>query len=528
VGAWTYDGASWQKVQGPQPPPREDAQMAYDDNRNVVVLFGGKNVVDGSTFSDTWEWNGTWTQRVASGPDPRSRGLLSASPDGDVILVGGTDDAQNFHDVWRYDGQWTLLAPNPFARSQPRLGALVPSPAGGLVFVTENTNDGRQETWQRQDGLWSFVGDTAPNAPAVRDNATVAFDSNRNVVVLSFGFIGSSVMNDVWEMNASHVWTQRFTDAPQAGRPSQRQGTTAIFDPFSNKLMVLSGVDNNGNLIDDAWLYDGAWAPLPGAHPRPRQFASVAFDPGLNQIVLYGGQDQSGRPLGDTWLRDASGWHEDFPSTSPPVRAGAGAAYSSDLGGIVLFGGEGADSLLSQTWLFRDDSWQMQPQNDVAGDGEPNASAPWQQAAFDAQSNEIVVKSDDDEFAFAGPGDHPGFVFHVAASSALAKPGSITTSIEVRANAGGTASSSTTAGSTQNGVLVRVWDGAQFVDAGTSTASAQSLTLVDGFAPATSLLGAVGGDQHIHVAVAALGDTGDTGASVSLDALSVRYGYREP
>lgn len=57
VATWILTGNVWRKYDGPSPPRRKGAQMAFDVARNVVVLHGGD---DGSkVLNDTWEWNGT-------------------------------------------------------------------------------------------------------------------------------------------------------------------------------------------------------------------------------------------------------------------------------------------------------------------------------------------------------------------------------------------------------------------------------------------------------------------------------------
>ena len=59
---WAWNGTGWSQVSGGGPSaPRYGPGMAYDAQRNRVVLFGGfiGGVLQGGTFlSDTWEWNG--------------------------------------------------------------------------------------------------------------------------------------------------------------------------------------------------------------------------------------------------------------------------------------------------------------------------------------------------------------------------------------------------------------------------------------------------------------------------------------
>ena len=65
---WQWDGQSWTQVNDIGPRARSEAAMAYDDQRQQTVLFGGTS---GSVaFNDTWEWNGEdWTQVADGGPE---------------------------------------------------------------------------------------------------------------------------------------------------------------------------------------------------------------------------------------------------------------------------------------------------------------------------------------------------------------------------------------------------------------------------------------------------------------------------
>ncbi len=61
---WRWDGTSWSKLAGAQPDFRLNAAMAYDRDRDRVVLFGGEVAQGVPDLADTWEFDGTaWTRR---------------------------------------------------------------------------------------------------------------------------------------------------------------------------------------------------------------------------------------------------------------------------------------------------------------------------------------------------------------------------------------------------------------------------------------------------------------------------------
>ena len=62
--SWRWDGATWTRVAGVQPPVRYSSALEYDRDRNRVVLYGGEVGAGMPDRSDTWEFDGTtWTQR---------------------------------------------------------------------------------------------------------------------------------------------------------------------------------------------------------------------------------------------------------------------------------------------------------------------------------------------------------------------------------------------------------------------------------------------------------------------------------
>lgn len=93
--------------------------MAFDESRDVSVLFGGRA---GSLYSnETWEWDGTtWQLRAAGGPMARSGHTLAYDSERErVLLFGGNSGSANLGDTWAWDGAaWTVDgSPMPSART---------------------------------------------------------------------------------------------------------------------------------------------------------------------------------------------------------------------------------------------------------------------------------------------------------------------------------------------------------------------------------------------------------------------------
>jgi hypothetical protein len=107
---WEFDGRRWsvkEFVDGPG--PRTSPGAAYDSKRGVTVVFGG---VDSSGFlGDLWAWTGTKWRKLAdassAGPVPRATGQLAYDQRRDrVVLFGGRNrwPDGDLNDTWEWDG----------------------------------------------------------------------------------------------------------------------------------------------------------------------------------------------------------------------------------------------------------------------------------------------------------------------------------------------------------------------------------------------------------------------------------------
>ena len=85
--------------------------MAYDSDRDVVVLFGGQDA-SGNVLDDTWEWDGTtWLQVFSPGGPPTPRmdhAMIYDAASGNTIMHGGRDGNGN---VFATDSEKELEQP---------------------------------------------------------------------------------------------------------------------------------------------------------------------------------------------------------------------------------------------------------------------------------------------------------------------------------------------------------------------------------------------------------------------------------
>ncbi|MBN1484674.1 MAG: hypothetical protein JXA37_08125 [Chloroflexia bacterium] len=150
---WQYDGRNWQKLDlAPQPPPRAEAAMAYDPERQVVVLFGGYGQ-DGRLLDDTWEYDGHSWRRVATPQSAAARAghaMVYEQTQKALLLYGGRSEivGQSWGDTWLYrDHNWSTVenAPQPEAPpSSPYPYCPLERPAGaGTLYIMPITDFGQ-------------------------------------------------------------------------------------------------------------------------------------------------------------------------------------------------------------------------------------------------------------------------------------------------------------------------------------------------------------------------------------------------
>lgn len=87
--------------------------------------------------------------------------------------------------------------------------------------------------------------------------------------------------------------------------------------------------------------------------PTPRANAPAAYEPQSRSIVVFGG-DGHDRVLSDTWVYDCSTrtWSQRFPEQVPPARAGAIFDYLPDAKTLLLAGGYSRRAMASDLWTY--------------------------------------------------------------------------------------------------------------------------------------------------------------------------------
>jgi N-acetylneuraminic acid mutarotase len=293
---WVYDiaSATWTQKNcvSSCPAGRAVHSMAYDDNKNLFIVFGGY-LTSGHSFetNETWTYNlatNTWTKLDFGSQDIPARrhwGSLEYNPDQKVTyLFGGHYNNQGcpgdimYNDVWKLDIRgatptWTKLNP----ASDPTFGKPAPRQSDWIYNTAENkfyVLGGKQELGP------------APGTPCGSGG------SNRE-----------TFYNDIWSYDpVANEWKRIQANQKDYTHYPKERRTKMVYDAPYNRVIFFSGVSQ----AKDTWIYDfddDKWSTVQDTDyiiPRVRMASAAAWDPANNVMYMYGGIS-GGTILGDFW-----------------------------------------------------------------------------------------------------------------------------------------------------------------------------------------------------------------------------------
>ena len=278
-----------------------------------------------------------------------------------VLMTGGSavDSRREyvlFNDLWSFDGiAWTQL-PSSGDRIS---GARIDSDSQQQLYSFGGFRDDRAIGDLRvlADHVWRPVG--------VHPSVTTAeggfvFDAARNrFVAFGGGSAGNALVSEVWEWDG-RGWTQSPATPPPA-----RGSHVMVYDARRKKVVVFGGMgvrtaNIESAMLGDTWEYDGErWTRMNAVGPSPRLGAGAAFDSKRGLVILFGGADDQ-RAFNDLWAWDGVAWKR-IAVGGPEPRVMGNIAYDKRRDRIVLFGGRRHTPLnadLSDTWEWDGKAWR--------------------------------------------------------------------------------------------------------------------------------------------------------------------------
>jgi hypothetical protein len=222
-------------------------------------------------------------------------------------------------------------------------------------------------TVRLQQWVPDWVQPTVSSAPSARCCSGIAYDAATFSTLLFGGGNAGTIYGDTW------VWRSGWYQLSPAASPSARSAPGTAYDPTTGTVVLFGGGDNNGTL-NDTWTWNGlTWTQqFPTVSPPARAGnQSMVYDAATGTVVLFGGYSAGtagfgGVPLGDTWVWNGrtKTWTQKFPALSPSPRR-APLAYDPITRTVVLFGGDngGGDCCniyYNDTWTWNGVTWTKQ------------------------------------------------------------------------------------------------------------------------------------------------------------------------
>jgi len=255
-GTWEFNGQFWSKndSQWDTPPARSGAQMVYDTNREVMVLYGGKNLIaDEFPPYHTWEYDGTtWTpvNTPTAPPERLTHGMAYDAKEGVVVMYGGTDSSLTgfLNDTWIYDGtDWTERTPSITPSELGRGGHMMaysPLRQKVLLFGGIHIFDRFTDTWLYDTAQNTWTELETPTSPSLRIFFGMVWNEVRQKMMIYGGFDSQSPLNDTWELDG-FSWRRR---APVSA-PNAPPVPVMVYDFARRQPMIYGG------LSDETWMY---------------------------------------------------------------------------------------------------------------------------------------------------------------------------------------------------------------------------------------------------------------------------------
>lgn len=293
------------------PTPRRGMAMAYDANRGVTVMFGGRT--GNGIIAETWEWDGNFWLRRFSNSAPSAREyacMVYDTVSKSMFLYGGTSGSSHLSDSWSWDGTtWTRLSPSSSPGGLQRTAMAHDSHRGVTVlFGGRRGTSELKETWEWDGGNWTQNTAANPNMKG-RYGHFMGYDAERKLIVCGEGNGGSGTFT-----YDGKTWSSSGYGG--AGYAS------CCFDEDLRRLVMFGGGGNNQSSFPLSSFELSYWQQVQTfGQPGDRRDFGMCYDSRRRRIVVFGGADRNYQPIGDTWelAKDCRTVAEGHPGGGLPI-----------------------------------------------------------------------------------------------------------------------------------------------------------------------------------------------------------------
>lgn len=196
--------------------------------------------------------------------------------------------------------------------------------------------------------------------PSTLGGAMVENDAHGLVLLL--GAPSIPLANSAWRFDGeswSRVNNPPIVTVPEGLAKPTRFAATG--DTGRDHSLLFGGLIGN-KYSSSTITFDGETFRLVGdakqSAPPARADAALAYFEPLDLVVLFGGEGDNGL-LGDTWVWNGESWTAVNSNPNPAPRSGHAMAYDPTRGYIVMYGGTTSNGNSNETWHFDGNEWTL-------------------------------------------------------------------------------------------------------------------------------------------------------------------------
>ncbi|MHA1950430.1 MAG: Kelch repeat-containing protein [Candidatus Thorarchaeota archaeon] len=416
---WSYDVETntWTEMSPPVSPSRRwSPAMAYDEESDRVILFGGRphDYIVNYVMNDTWAYDfntDTW-EFINTVPHPVARRMQSMVYDSaadSMVLFGGSDEYDiTLGDTWLFDynsNNWTQQDPTNHPSARVRHGMIYDSESN-VVLSFFGAGDTGDSSIIQNDLVWAY--DTGNDhwrgmSPITQKglvDTMMAYDSESDMSIIFGGMdftYPQPIVGQTWSYDLN---SDSYFDLSPVTAPSARAAGGITYDSQSDRIVQFGGILSlTSNLASgETWIYDynsNNWTnPAPAIAPSARLGTYMTYDSGSDRVILFGGITLNPSTVihNDTWAYDleTNTWEEMNPTSAPVARYGSAITYDSESDRVILFGGNPSATTttgtFSDTWMY---DYELDRWAEVSTTGHPPAGYTGKMA-YDSESDKVV------------------------------------------------------------------------------------------------------------------------------------------
>ncbi len=368
---------------------------AYDNAGNLVKTVGGPVAAGHTLFREADQLFGTNVSHFDISEDTEALVSVSYQRDRDSTGPAQVHDLSRFGSAWRvYPGDpsvtWDGLAAVNRGAAAAAVAVWQIDANGGLIrgpvsVVDQLPAQGKalylfDRDFESEPGAYFEITSSEPLAvialrgnrdsdfiwensavrlpepeagpiPPARIDYAFSFDPVKRVAVMVGGYDEQfDLLEDTWLWNG-----RRWRQAETGSSPMPRSHHGGAFDSQANQMIIFGGFKNQFEKRNDFMAFDGSdWQGLTGDADIPAEDGELVFDPVRKVLTLT---VSSGNAL-QTWERDGAGWQRRITATDPGRRIDQGLVYDETRQRVVMFGGlTVGNQIIDETWEYDGVDW---------------------------------------------------------------------------------------------------------------------------------------------------------------------------